>query len=372
MKRDSGLLAYLEVLFGTMAAATTGVLYSGFFTTRDYLLPLLVAAAGAALLAVLTATRGWRATTTLLVAVLGFALVAVALVYRQTLDHGIPTVGTAKALGTGLLHGWARMLSVGLPADVSGDLLITPALVTWVAAFTSTTLALRTRAILAPALPTLLALVIGLLFTAGRPAAGAPVTAAFLLETLLLIVVRVSRLETAQAAAQAREAAVDMPPPRRRLVGRLAFGIPVAVVVAALGVVGARALPVAAGTDRFDPRSITPQRFAVEDTLTPLVGLKSQLREKPARNLFTVRVTDGGGTTLDRVRTAALDDYDGALWTSADSFLVAGHTLPRTSPVRTCRCSAGRSGWTRPGWASAPPPACSSGTAPTCAAPATT
>ena len=30
----TGPLAYLEVLFGTMAAATTGLLYSGFFTSR--------------------------------------------------------------------------------------------------------------------------------------------------------------------------------------------------------------------------------------------------------------------------------------------------------------------------------------------------
>jgi hypothetical protein len=313
-------LAYLEVLFATMATATTAVLYSGFFTTREYLLPLLVAAGGAALLAVLCAVRRWRWTTTLPLALLGFVVLAVALVYRGTLDHGIPTVGTARALGTGLLHGWARMLSVGLPADVSGDLMVTPALVTWVAAFVATTLALRTRVILAPALPGLLSLVIGLLFTAGRPAAGAAVTAAWLLETLLLLVIRVSRLET--AAAQAAAAS------RRRLAGRLAFGIPVALVVTVAGVAGARALPVAAGTDRFDPRSVTPQRFAVEDSLTPLVSLKSQLKEKPARNLFTVRVTDSGGVNLDRVRTAALDDYDGALWTSDDSFLVAGHTLP--------------------------------------------
>jgi len=215
----TGPLAYLEVLFGTMAAATTGLLYSGFFTSRDYLPPLLVAAAGAALLAVLTAVRRWRASGTLLVAVLGFALIAVFLVYRHTLDHGIPTVKTATDLGTGLLHGWARMLSVGLPADVTQDLLITPVLLTFVATFVSTTLSVRTRAILAPALPTLLALVIGLLFTAARPAAGAVVTAAYLVVTLLLIVVRVSRLETAvtpdtevvSAGPVRRRAATPMP-----------------------------------------------------------------------------------------------------------------------------------------------------------------
>ena len=72
----TGPLAYLEVLFATMAAATTGVLYNGFFTSREYLLPLMTAAAGAALLAVLSAVRRWRLTSTLLVAVLGFVVLA--------------------------------------------------------------------------------------------------------------------------------------------------------------------------------------------------------------------------------------------------------------------------------------------------------
>jgi len=325
----TGPLAYLEVLFATMAAATTGVLYNGFFTSREYLLPLMTAAAGAALLAVLSAVRRWRLTSTLLVAVLGFVVLAVTLVYRHTLDHGVPTVQTATDLGTGLLHGWARMLSVGLPADVTQDLLITPVLITWVAAFVSTTLSLRTRAILAPVLPTLLALVIGLLFTAARPAAGAVVTAAFLVVSLMLVVVRVSRLETALVARDPDEEVVAAPEPaKRRLVGRIAFGIPVALLVTAVGVGGAQVVPVAAGTQRFDPRTVTPQRYDVSDMLSPLVGLKGQLKETPAQELFTIRITDDGGQPLDRVRTAALDNYNGSLWTADDSFLLAGHTLP--------------------------------------------
>jgi transglutaminase-like putative cysteine protease len=314
-------LRYLEVGLATMAAAITGVLYSGFFTGREYLPPVLAAAALAAVIAALAATRRWSALVTVPVTVLGFAVLSVYLVYRDTLDHWVPTVHTATSLGTGLLHGWARMLTVGLPADVTGDLLVTPVLVTFVATVASTTLALRTKAILAPVGPTLLALVIGLLFTADRPAAGLPVTAAYLLVTLLLVVVRVIRLERAQALALDPE-----PQPRRggRILGRIAFGLPVALVVAALGVTAARFVPVASGTARFDPRTVAPQEFQVEDTLTPLVGLKSQLKDPP-RTLFTVQVTGG---TVDRVRTAALDAYDGALWTSDDTFLVAGHTLP--------------------------------------------
>jgi transglutaminase-like putative cysteine protease len=216
------------------------------------------------------------------------------------------------------------MLTVGLPADVTGDLLITPVLVTFVAALASTTLALRTKAILAPAGPTLLALVIGLLFTADRPAAGLPVTAAYLLATLLLVIVRVTRLERAQALAL--DLAPGSPEPRRRtrVIGRIAFGLPVALVVAALGVTGAWFVPVASGTARFDPRTVAPQEFQVDDTISPLAKVKSQL-DGPSQTLFTVQVTGG---TVDRVRTAALDTYDGALWTSNDTFLVAGHQLP--------------------------------------------
>jgi transglutaminase-like putative cysteine protease len=319
-----GPLAYVEVAMVTMAAATTGLLYGSFFTSRDYLLPVLIAAAGAALLGVLTSLRRWGVLATLPTVLVGFAVLAVALVYRDTLDHYLPTVRTATELGTGVLRGWARMLSVGLPADVSGDLLITPVLVTFAATFASTTLALRTRVTLAPAAPTLLALVIGLLFTASRPAAGFPVTGAYLLTTLLLVIVRVIRLEAAQARAFA---AVPDPRRRRRMAGRIAFGLPVALLVAALGLTGARFVPVAAGTGRFDPRTVTPQQYEVEDTLTPLVGLKAQLKEKPTRSLFTVRFEDQP-TTVDRVRTAALDTFDGALWTSGDTFRSAGHILP--------------------------------------------
>jgi transglutaminase-like putative cysteine protease len=317
-------LAYLEVALVTMAAATTGLLYGSFFTSRDYLLPVLIAAAAAALLGVLTSVRRWGVLATLPTVLFGFAVLAVALVYRDTLDHFIPTVRTATELGTGVLRGWARMLSVGLPADVSDDLLITPVLVTFAATFASSALALRTRVTLAPAAPTLLALVIGLLFTASRPAAGFPVTGAYLLATLLMVIVRVIRLEAAQALAFA---AVPDPRRRRRTAGRIAFGLPVALLVAALGVTGARFVPVAAGTGRFDPRTVTPQQYEVEDTLTPLVNLKAQLKEKPTRSLFTVRFDDQT-TTVDRVRTAALDTFDGALWTSTDTFRSAGHILP--------------------------------------------
>jgi Transglutaminase-like superfamily/TgpA N-terminal domain len=320
-----GALGYAEVLFVTMAAATTDLLYDGFFATRSYLLPVLVAAAGAAALAALAATRRWRAGPSAFLAVAGFALVAVLLVYRRTFEHGLPTADTATGLGSGLLHGWARMLSVGVPADATPDLLITPVLLTWAAAFVATTLALRTRVPLVPVLPTLLALVAGLLLTAVAPASGLLVTAAYLVETLLLVVVRVARLELASAVPQADAQVVGVR--QRRLAGRLGFGVVLAAVIATAGVAGTTWVPVAAGADRFDPRTVAPQRFSVADTVTPLATVKSQLLAKPAQKLFTLHVTVGTEVPLQLIRTAALDNFDGALWTADDAFLVAGHTL---------------------------------------------
>ncbi len=339
------MLAYLEVALATLAPATASLLYLDFFTSRAYLPAVLAAAAGGAVVATVAAIRRWSTVVTVLLAVVGFVLLATFAVYTATLDHGVPTVRTAPALGSGLLHGWARMLSVSLPADVTADLLIMPTLLAWVAAVVSTTVLLRTRAPLAPTVPPLLVFVVGLLYTANRAGPNIVVTAALLLELLLLVAVRVARIDAtssvettpiADIAPQgaAEPSTVDMSAAepllsvrRRRALGRLAFAVPVVLVVTALAVGGARLAPVASGTERFDPRDKLPLRYNINDTLTPLVTIKSQLREAPKRQLFTVRVEGDPGLTLDRVRTVALDKFDGALWTSDDTFLVAGRTL---------------------------------------------
>jgi hypothetical protein len=336
-------LVYLEVWLATMAPATAVLLYANYFTTREYLPPILAAAAGGTVIATISALLRWGPVTTLLLAVFGFAILGTYLLYPSTLSYGLPTLQTATSLGNGLTHGWARMLTISLPADVSGDLLAAPALLTWTAAVISTVLAFRTRAILAPVVAPLVTFVAALLLTASRGGASVVVTVAFLAELLLLVLVRVARIDTVEAirAVVVSDTAVDGGQPTRpRVLGRIAFGIPVVILIAAAGVGGAIALPVAKGTHRFDPREVVPLRYNINDTLTPLVTLKSQLRENPPRKLFTVQVEGGStGDAMDRVRTAALDSFDGAVWTSDDSFLVAGHTLPAdpslTNPHQT-------------------------------------
>jgi transglutaminase-like putative cysteine protease len=322
----SGLrAAFGKAAEATLAGATvavTGLVYGRFFAGWGYLPPLVAAAGGAAAVAALAAWRRWGPLRTPLAATLGFTALAIWAVAWSTLDRWLPTARTATALGPDLLRGWARMLSVSVPADPTGDLLATPVAVTWVASFTAVTLVLRTRAMVAVLLPGVLALGTSLVLTAGQAGLDLAVTAAFLLAGLLLILVRAIRADTTGAAGTGGAVRTS----RGRLV-RIGFGLPVVAAVTALGVAGAGLVPLATGANRFDPRTVVPLRFDTGDTLTPLVTLKSQLRQQPARPLFTIRIQDAAGLKLDRVRTAALDRFDGAVWTSDDRYLVAGRTL---------------------------------------------
>ena len=50
----------------------------------------------------------------------GFVLVAVPAALRDTIRHQRPTGRTASELAWGVVGGWAKMLSVGLPTEAGG------------------------------------------------------------------------------------------------------------------------------------------------------------------------------------------------------------------------------------------------------------
>jgi transglutaminase-like putative cysteine protease len=234
----------------------------------------------------------------------------------------------------GLMSGWARMLTVALPADVVGDLLVTPLALAFLAALAGTLLALRTSWVTILALPPLLLYVTGLLATASRPAPRLLLTGAFLLALLFLVLVRSNRVTAAAregiSERDAEAVGLDLAAQRwHSTLGRVAFGLPMVAAMTALGLVGAWTLPVADGSDRFDPRELRQQNFRLAASLTPLVRVKPQLETSPPVKLFTVKVAQRGGTySLDRIRVAALDSFDGALWTQSRDFVIAGSTLP--------------------------------------------
>ncbi|MBP2321582.1 transglutaminase-like putative cysteine protease [Kibdelosporangium banguiense] len=307
----------IEVAGSAVATLGACLLYGQFFVSNGYLLPLGIASVGGALVGAVA--RGWSLARTLLVVSVGFLLLATYGVFTETVAYGAPTRATATEIVWGVIGGWARMLTVGLPADVRGDLLITPVLVAWLAAFASATLAVRTRSVLAPAAPPLVAFVIALLFVGNRLGVQVTPTMVFLGGVLLLILLRTNRIETGTAHATR---------------SGLAFGVPVVAAIVGLGILGGQLLPLASGDDRFDPRDLHTLPVSIADTLTPLAGLKSQLREQPPRRLFTIEPSD---PSADRVTVAALDNYDGTLWTSTDQYVIAGRQLAATSTTAKTR-----------------------------------
>jgi transglutaminase-like putative cysteine protease len=288
------------------AAALAGSLpYRHFFATVEYL-PQVSAASLGGVLAAATVTRlGWGPGRTLLAAGVGFVVLAVYGVLGDTTAFGLPTRTTGAELVDGVVAGWARMLTVAVPADVRGDLLITPMLITWLAAFTAARLSLRTRSAVAPAAPSIAAFVVALMFVGRQSGSHTAGVVVLLASALVLIMLRADR-------------------PRRATAGVFAFGVPTIAVVVSLGVLGGRELPLASGDHRFDLRTLYQQPARISDVPSPLAALKVQLRADPPRRLFSVTVDDD---RVDRIRTAVLTEFDGVTWTSSDRFLVAGRRL---------------------------------------------
>ncbi len=314
-----------EVLLCAAAAVAGGLLYGRFFAGAEYLAPLCAAALAGTACAAVAGLRRWRTYSTLLAAVGGFVLLAGYGVFRGTIEHGVPTRQTAAEVVRGVLGGWARMLAVAPPADPADDLLITPVLITWATAFTACTLVLRTRTVFAPVVPALLAFTAALLFVGRQPGVQVTATALFLGAALALVLLRTNRAGGESSRVTA---------------GRLAFGVPAVMVVALSGVLGGLLLPLASGAQRLDPRALLPPPVRVTDMLTPLARLKGQLRAEPPRRLFTVRIA--AGARVDRIGVAALDEFDGVSWTSADRFLVAGHRLAADPALTRSRTVSAR------------------------------
>jgi hypothetical protein len=311
-----GMVAYAQLVLAGVTIATTGLVYLRYFSGLGFLISTLIAAAGGVLVGAFAAARRWSLWLTLGIATLGFVLVGIFAVYRDTLSHGFPTWTTLTSLASGVVNGWSKMLSVNLPADPSGELEIAPAMITWIAAMVSATVILRTKSLLAPILPALMAFLIALPLTSPRPVGGFVLVGVLLVEMLLLTLIRAGSADPLSRTIATKTT-----------VGRLLFGLPVVLVAVAAGLAGMQFVPLANGDNRFDLREVVPQPLRIYDTISPLSGLKAQLR-KPTNDLFTVKLT-GDTAGIDRIRTVALDDFDGAMWTSRDKFLVAGKTLPQ-------------------------------------------
>jgi transglutaminase-like putative cysteine protease len=333
-RRVPGLsLVQIEPLLGLFAAALATLPLLTFYGSLRWLPAVIGALLVGGVLAGVVTVRKWPGWLVVLSSAAVAAVYALYSCYPGRTFYGLPGADAVSALGTGLTSGWARMLSVALPADVTGDVLIMPVVLAFAAGLAGTLLTLRTNAVAVLAGPPLILLVAGLAVTAERPGHWIPVAVVVLLAVLLLLLVRANRVSAADregiAEQDAEAVGLDLSARRwRTTLSRTAFGLPVIVLVTGLGVGGAQVLPIADGSHRADPRKLYQQDFQISAALTPLVEVKPQL-QGPTTELFRVKVSETGGSyPVDRVRTAALDTFDGALWTQTRDFLVSGSSLP--------------------------------------------
>jgi hypothetical protein len=342
-----------EIALCGALTCVAGAAYADFFSGWQFSVPVVGGAAAPALLVAVATQRGWRPGRAALVGVLVLPVAAAALLLALP-GTGVSSVGDAAGtvLG-GTVDGWAAMLAAGLPADLHGDLLVTPLALSWLASLAACLLAVHASGPIVPLGPPTVALAGSLALTGDAASNRLALAVAFLGLALVLMLVRANRaVATAltealpSAGAPSPEARASSPSAARlhTPAGRVAFGVPLVVGIAVASPPAAGALPPARG-DRLDPRDLRDQRLEIDDALSPLVVLKSQLKADPSRPLFRITVDAGDAPTPDRVRTAALDAYDGALWTTTGDYRRAGHELPGdaalgdASPGRTVRQS---------------------------------
>ncbi len=331
----------IEIALCCALTCVAGAVYADFFSGWHFLVPVVAGAVSPALVMSATAARGWRPGRSAALVLVLLPVAGAALVYA------VPNAGTggiAEALATfrdGVGEGWSAMLNAGLPADLSGELLATPFVLSWLACAGAALLAVHTEGPIIPLAPPTLALLAALALTGSHARHQLAVALAYLLVALALMLVRANR-----AVSAALTGALTSPgrspggsgyrassPNAARLhtpAGRVAFGVPLVVGIAVASPLAAGALPPARG-DRLDPRDLRDERVQIDDALSPLVLLKSQLKAEPPQPLFRIELDgafEAGGDAPDRMRTAALDAYDGALWTTTGDYRRSGSQLP--------------------------------------------
>jgi hypothetical protein len=305
------LFGNAEVLVVPALTTAAIVPFGPLFADHRYLVLAVGAAIAAAALGLIVSPRLPLPLATAASTVAAFAYLA-ALVFHSlgpsTVWNGV--TGSSSAL-----------LTATIPAVSNGSFIVLPILLAWVSSFVGVEIALRTRWIVGPALAPLGAFVVALLFTGKLRLPGPLLPIAIIALTLLAAFVR----------AHKRADGVQRAVPATGGGGRrgAAFGLPTVGVVALVAVGLGAALPFTTTSRRVDLRDRYHPPLQFSDGVTPLAQLRDQLNSRSTTPLFTVRFTGiPAGVTVDRVRVATLDLYDGAAWGTDASFALAGRQLP--------------------------------------------
>jgi transglutaminase-like putative cysteine protease len=310
--------ATTQLLLCMSSNGLVSLVYDGFFASRAYALPLLLATVLPAGLATIAARLQWGALATSFIAACGLALSAPFLLDRNM----TPSLDSWSRVESSLARGFGAMLTVGVPAEVNADTLAAPVVLSWFCTFAAATMVMRARGSLAPAVPALVCFIGALALVADRPDSYPFVAVGFATTTLLLILLRTALPAEPGggdgAVAGTGRQAVPLAP--------IVLGTSALVVAVVAGLAVGQLNPLGRQVKRFDPRTLIDQPLIVQQTVTPLSTIKAQLREQPPQAVFEVD-THGRNIPDGFVRVAALESFNGSFWTSDDRYVLAGEDL---------------------------------------------
>ncbi len=318
---DRLILVFLAVL---ATAPFTGLFASGIY---------LAYATGAAVLAlVVAAILGGRVpfVVTLLGAVAALAVYVVFVVFHA----GALISSDLADIWSGVSGSWNEMLSTSLPAVSSPTLVSLPVLLAWAASFVGVELAARTRLISAVILPSLAVFVVSLLLTGQRPV-GSPITPVLLLVgSLAVVLIRMNAAAALPEQSTATRATVGPNATPQRVPTWVRVGVPLLIVVTALGVLAGTQLPVVQDDQRADLRERYQPPVDQVDGVSPLAQVSAGLNNEANPLVFRANFAVGpDAPPIDRIRIASLEQYDGAVWGTGAQLTKVGAELPTGPPA---------------------------------------
>ncbi|MBI2168973.1 MAG: transglutaminase domain-containing protein [Actinobacteria bacterium] len=300
-------------------AALTAVAAASFvrvFTEPSSVVPALVGGLLAHVIPRL-ADRRWSPLATGIALVGSAGLAAAWTVAPSTTVLGIPTGETFQVLGERFSDGFGALRDARVPIGPHSGIVLVAAAGAFCAGLAADWVAFRARAVLSAAIPA--ATLFTLTATLGEDRLEAPLTAAFVVAALLFLL--------AHAPAQAGEVHAWFASETRTLgpAAVLRAGLPIVLIAAVAGPLLGPRLPQARSAGLIDlaPSEGGPRTRV---TVSPLVDIRDRLTQQPPVDVFTVRA---GRPAYWRL--AALETYDGEIWSSLADYQRAGDELPADS-----------------------------------------
>ncbi|PRX69558.1 uncharacterized protein DUF4129 [Nonomuraea fuscirosea] len=287
-----------SVVAVALLVAGAGLAFDGVFP-MDALLPVVAVAAGVpSVLSLLVSGRLplWGVVP---VQALAWLTAVSATVFREEAWLGfLPGPAAVRAALTGVREAGGRLLTTILPAAPDSTAIVLVSFLVWAAAAAGAELALRSRAVLLPAVAALPVLAVAVVLGVAGAGSTVPYAAGFAGLALLLALVRSGRPA-----------------------GTIAAGVPLLVGLVLVAAVAGPVLPMAGRP--YDVRELVDQPPPRPINGVSALDQVSAWLQNPQRELFTVSTSSEAN-----LRLAVLDTFDGVSWTSNAGFVPTGGRVP--------------------------------------------